>query len=176
MLSLFKRKHHLALEPLHEALVLASRQPIFYTQGQVPDTIDGRFELLVLHAFLLLRRLRGTDGSLAQQLFDRLFAQFDLNLRELGVGDMGVGKRIKFMAKSFLGRLQVYEDALVDTAQLHSALSRNLFGTLPEAPPEQVTAPFVIWMNEAVLALHNQPNPAILAGKVSFPVFPVSAT
>jgi cytochrome b pre-mRNA-processing protein 3 len=175
MLSLFKRKHHPALEPLHEALVAASRQPVFYTQGQVPDTIDGRFELLVLHAFLLLRRLRGTNGALAQQLFDRLFAQFDLNLRELGVGDMGVGKRIKFMAKSFLGRLQVYEEALAEPAQLHAALSRNLFGTLPEAPPEPVTTPFVAWMGAAVQALHNQPDAVILAGQVSFPVFPTSA-
>lgn len=174
MLSLLTRKAPSALVPLHEALVAASRQPVFYTAGQVPDTIDGRFELLVLHSFLLLRRLRGVDDDLAQQLFDRLFAQFDLNLRELGVGDMGVGKRIKFMAQSFFGHLQAYEKAMADETELHAALSRNLFGTLPEAPPQSITAPFVKWLHLASASLTEQADDEILAGRVSFPPFSAS--
>jgi cytochrome b pre-mRNA-processing protein 3 len=174
MLSLFKRPESKALVPLHEALIAASRRPEFYEYGQVPDTIDGRFELLVLHAFVLLRRLRGLDDALAQALFERLFTQFDLNLRELGVGDMGVGKRIKLMAQSFFGHLQAYENALTDDTALHAALSRNLFGTLPEAPPLAVTQPFVAWLRTADAALATQTNESILAGTVVFPPFVVS--
>lgn len=175
MLSLFRRKVNPAALLLHEAVIAASRRPEFYTSGQVPDTVDGRFELLVLHAFLVLRRLRGVDDALAQQLFDSIFAQLDLNLRELGVGDMGVGKRIKHMVQGFYGRLSAYEKGLKEPQAMLEALSRNLFGTLPEAPPETITAPFANYLQAAVGQLDKLPDAAILGGEVSFPVFPVRA-
>jgi cytochrome b pre-mRNA-processing protein 3 len=175
MLSLFRPKVNPVVPLLHAAIVQASRRPEFYISGQVPDTVDGRFELLALHAFLVLRRLRGWQEPLAQQLFDAIFAQLDLNLRELGVGDMGVGKRIKHMGQSFYGRLSAYEKGLKDDAAMHDALSRNLFGTLLEAPASTLTAPIATYLHTACRHLDNLPEASILSGQIDFPAFPVSA-
>ncbi len=119
------------------AVHAAARQPAFYTTLGVPDSFDGRFELLVMHAQLVLRRLRaeGKDGAdLAQRLFDILTGHFDEALRAIGVGDMGVGKRIKVMTSAFYGRLSAY-DAGLDAREptvLREALRRNLYGTVPD--------------------------------------------
>src|SRR5450432_4115159 len=117
---------------LYDAIVSQARQPDFYAAGGVPDSIDGRFEMIVLHAYLVLRRLRGAGEvaePLAQALVDRLFADMDASLREMGAGDLGVGKRVKRMATAFYGRVAAYEagDKRGDMAE---ALARNLFGTV----------------------------------------------
>jgi len=92
--------------------------------------VDGRFDLLVLHVFLLMHRL-GTEGretrSVNQGLFDLMFADMDRSLREMGVSDMSVGKRVKEMARAFYGRVDAYEPALNDLAKLEEALARNLY-------------------------------------------------
>ncbi len=174
MFALFRSPEPSSALQLHHALVTASRRPEFYQQGGVPDTLDGRYELLILHAILLFRRLRAGQQDLAQKIFDLLFAQFDLNLRELGVGDMGVGKRIKKMSQGFYGRAQAYEAALDDDAALHAALARNLFGTLPDEPGLNLTQPFIWYTRRAVALLDQQPIAEIAAGTVVFPAFPVS--
>ena len=89
---------------LYEAVVAQARQPVFFAEWGVPDTIDGRFEMVTLHAHLLLRRLK--DGGaetapLAQALFDVMFADMDASLREMGAGDLGVGRRVKQLATGF---------------------------------------------------------------------------
>src|SRR3954454_20479676 len=89
-----------AAHRLYAALVAAARRPGFFTEGGVPDTLDGRFELIALHAVLVLRRLNREREAqdLAQELFDTMFADLDRALREMGVGDLGVGSRVKRMA------------------------------------------------------------------------------
>lgn len=88
----------------------ASRSESFYAQKGVPDTLDGRFALIVLHAFLVLRRLRGQHDALSQELFDLIFAQIDIiNLREKGVGDVGLSLRLRAMAESLYGSLSAYD-------------------------------------------------------------------
>jgi cytochrome b pre-mRNA-processing protein 3 len=117
---------------LYRDAVEQSRQPVFYGERGVPDTVDGRFDMICLHVALLLRRLkedRARTADCAQELFDVMFADMDQNLREMGVGDMSVGKRVRAMAQAFYGRLAAYDAALAsaDDNGLAAALRRNLF-------------------------------------------------
>lgn len=123
---------------LYVTLVQRSRAPVFYARLETPDTLDGRFEMIMLHAFLVLARLRRIDGmtSLSQAVFDALFDDMDRALREMGTGDLSVGKQVKFMAKSLYGRIAAYESALAIPSEagledpLAEALRRNLYGTV----------------------------------------------
>ena len=120
--------------PLYRHIVAAARQPHFYAEWGVPDTRDGRREMIGLHAILVMRRLRqgGVKGAkLAQKLFDLMFADFDRNFREEGVGDLSVGKHVKRAASTFLARFEAIDQAFEhdDRSALEDALQRNLFTT-----------------------------------------------
>lgn len=170
MLSLFRAKVNPAAARLHESVVTASRREAFYLGMNVPDTVDGRFGMLAIHAFLVLRRLRGVADELAQQVFDRIFAQLDLNLRELGVGDLGVGKRVRAMAEALYGSMAAYEAALKagDDEALYRALANNLYGTLPAPPERGAVQPMINYLHRANAAIEAQPLEAILKGEVEF--------
>ena len=121
------------IDRLNEGVIAAVRSRAFYTGGGVPDTFNGRFELLVLHAALVVRRLRALGGpgpAAAQDLIDTVFRNLDPAMRELGVGDMAVPKRMKKLAEAFIGRSVAYDAALQrpDDAALDDALSRNVYG------------------------------------------------
>ena len=121
------------IERLYADIVEAVRRPVFYEAGGVPDSFEGRFELLVLHAGLVVRRLRVLGApapSAAQDLIDTVFRHLDPALRELGVGDMAVPKRMKRLAEGFLGRTVAYDAALAgaDEIRLIETLSRNVYG------------------------------------------------
>lgn len=133
MLNLFSRskERRIAAGAIYQALVTRSREPVFFERFAVPDTLDGRFDLLTLHAWLVLARLKD-DARLSQVLVDTIFVGFDEALRELGAGDMGMGRRMKKFADAFYGRLKAY-DAATDAAALETALVRNLYRG--EAPP-----------------------------------------
>lgn len=112
------------------AVTQISRQPSFYGEGRIPDTLEGRFELMTLHAALALIRLRAEPGAepLAQDFTDKLFRQFDAGLREAGVGDLSVPKRMRKLAGEFYGRLDAYAAPLGagDQPALQNALARNM--------------------------------------------------
>lgn len=115
---------------LYGAAVAAARQPYFYAELGVPDTLDGRFDMVGLHAFLLIRRLTTEpDGkAMAQAVFDAMFNDMDLNLREMGVGDLSVGKKVRVMWEAFHGRAHVYSEAMqIGPEALAEALERNLW-------------------------------------------------
>jgi cytochrome b pre-mRNA-processing protein 3 len=117
-------------ECLYADIVRQARDPAFYGAGRIPDTVEGRFEALSLHGFLLLYRLK-TEGdkghALGQEFFDAMFVDMDRNLREIGIGDMGVGPRIKMLAQNFYGRIKSYEEGLVGApGMLEMAIERNL--------------------------------------------------
>jgi cytochrome b pre-mRNA-processing protein 3 len=154
---------------LYEAAVRQARDPAFYERLGVPDTVDGRFELVALHGFLLLRRLRTAPAgaALGQALFDVMFADMDASLREMGAGDLGVGRRVKTMAKGFLGRMAAYDAGLADAAALPAALRRNLYGTVE--PAAGALAAMAGYLREAARALENQPDSALGQGRASFP-------
>ena len=121
---------------------------MFYTRYGVPDTVDGRFELVSLHAFLVLRRLKRRSESasdLSQALFDAMFEDMDLSLREMGAGDMGVGKRVKAMVQAFYGRVASYEAGLSgDGDSMEDALVRNVYGTArPDADAVAAMAAYI---------------------------------
>lgn len=116
---------------LLEAVTEASRRPPLFAAGRIPDTLEGRFEAMALHGSLALIRLRADEraGPLAQTFTDKLFRAFDAGLREQGVGDLSVAKRMRALAASFYGRLSAYGAAIEagDTAPLAAALGRNVF-------------------------------------------------
>ena len=134
MLNVLRRsreRRQLAGE-LHAALVARAREPEFFATFGVKDTLDGRFDLIVLHAWLVLERLREAGAtSLSQAFIDAVFVGFDEGLRELGAGDIGMGKRVKKLADAFYGRMQAYGEAADETA-MEAALNRNLYRGAPE--------------------------------------------
>jgi cytochrome b pre-mRNA-processing protein 3 len=153
------------------AVVEYARRPVFFTDFDVPDTIDGRFELICLHAFLYLHRLKseGDPGAaLGQFFFDLMFADFDRSLRELGTGDLSVGREVKQMAQAFYGRIHAYEsglDAAAD-ADLHAALRRNLYGTA--APSDAQLGAMATYLRDEAARLVRQDAAELLAGTVTF--------
>lgn len=154
----------------YSRVVEQARQPAFFVECRVPDTLDGRFELICLHAFLYLHRLkreRPLAAPLAQRFFDTMFADFDRSLREMGTGDLSVGREVKRMAGAFYGRIAAYENGLeADDAALAPALVRNLYGTAPpDAAPLQAMAEYV---RRAAASLDRQAAAALLAGAIGF--------
>jgi cytochrome b pre-mRNA-processing protein 3 len=157
-------------EHAYGLVVEQSRRPEFFTALGVPDTLDGRFEVICLHAFLYLHRLKAEGAAaaaLGQGFFDGMFADFDRSLREIGTGDLSVGRQVKRMAEAFYGRIRAYEDGLAgDDAALAAALARNLYGTAT-ASDEQV-ARVVAYLRREVTHLGGQRAAALLAGTVRF--------
>lgn len=180
LFGLFRRKpfERTGFE-LYTAAVAAARDPAFFAGLGVPDTLDGRFDLVGLHAALLIRRLRNDEDTrgaeLAQAVFDAMFADMDINLREMGVGDLSVGKRVRSMWEAFHGRAFAYEAALAsrDEAALAEALARNVWrGETPGAGPDgrpspaaQRLAAYVVSLDQG---LAGQPFSEFLAGRVDF--------
>ena len=163
-------RHAEAGHGLYRALVAQARRTDFYLACGVPDTVDGRFDMIALHAALLLRRLKRdgeTTAQLSQAVFDAMFADMDQNLREMGVGDLVVGKRVKDMVKMFYGRLSAYEAGLAeDNGVLAHALRRNLFRK-GEPRPRDVAA-MAGYLRREAASLDGQPAGQLLAGEVSF--------
>lgn len=167
---LFKRDPHEAqVRALYLKIVDQARQPAFYRDCGVPDSLDGRFELVALHAFLVLHRFKGEMAAeeFAQSLFDLLFMDMDASLREIGVGDLKVGKRVKTMAQGFYGRAAAYEEGLAAGSEnLAAALRRNLYGTV--APDPAMVADMAAYLEREAAALAAQDCTALMAGELAF--------
>lgn len=117
------------IEAIYGMIVTQAREPIFYRDLGVPDTVNGRFDLLLLHLWLLLRRLRTVLGAteLSQALFDRFCEDMDDNLREMGVGDQTVPKRMRAFGEAFYGRVQAYDQAMEGGGEaLAEAICKNI--------------------------------------------------
>ena len=145
MIRLFRRRDNDAIiDRLHAGIVAASRRPALYLHLAVPDTLDGRFESVTLHAVLALRRLQACEPpgpDMAQHLIDTIFAHFDRTLREMGVGDTSVPKRMKTLAEAFLGRRAAYDAALGEgDAALAAAVLRNVYSARPDGDARIVRA------------------------------------
>lgn len=148
----------------------ASRQPALYLAGGIPDTFEGRFESLTLHAFLILRRLRelpAPAGELAQDFVDACFAYLELGFRQGGISDIAVPKRMKKIAQSFYGRIKAYEAALVadDPEAMLEALRRN-------ASPGEGARVLAHYVEQAREGLTRLDLDAILGQESLFPIFP----
>lgn len=146
-------------EKLLDAVIAASRRRGFFGEGRVPDALEGRFELVAVHASLVLVRLTAEPGAepLAQAFTDKLFRYFDSGLREAGVGDTAVPKRMRKLAGSFYGRLTAYAGALSDPAALESALARNVW----RAERHPFAAALAAYAREAAAAQAQAPLAAL---------------
>lgn len=159
-------------DELYDKIVAAARQPALYAHWGVPDTPLGRYEMISLHLFLVLHRLRGETGTVrdvAQNLTDRFFSDLDHSIRELGVGDLSVPKRMKKLARMFYGRVTAYDEALErsDAGQLAEALARNV---RPGEAPWAEAADLSRYALAAQASLAGQKLDDIAAGRVAFPV------
>ncbi len=156
---------------LYARVVAAARAPEFYRDLGVADTIEGRYEMIVLHMVLLLRRLRMPDGQrpkLAQALIDYMAADFDRSMRELGIGDLSVARFMKRLGEGVYGRAAAYDSALdkADPIALSAALLRNVYnGVDPEGRGLAVIADYVLAQSRYI---GGQPIERIDAGHVDF--------
>jgi cytochrome b pre-mRNA-processing protein 3 len=156
---------------LYTAAVAAARAPGFYAAFAVPDTIEGRYEMIVLHVVLLLRRMRRPGESqkrLAQALVDYMAADLDRSIRELGVGDLSVGKFMKRLGEGLYGRAAAYDKALDsgDHAALQEAILRNIYDG--EEPGEGILVAFARYVEAQNEHLSAQPGAAIAKGSADF--------
>jgi cytochrome b pre-mRNA-processing protein 3 len=163
--------HRAAGEALYHRILEQSRRPKFYREGGVADTVDGRFDLLVLNAFMVLRRLRSEGDStsrLNQALFDVMFEDLDESLREIGVSDMSIGHKIKDMAQAFYGRVAAYEDGLAssDETQLELALGRNLYRNVE--PSKDTLKMMADYVRRQLSLLDQQATVDLVKGNVCF--------
>jgi cytochrome b pre-mRNA-processing protein 3 len=187
-----RRPHERAGFGLYTASVAAARDPWFFGPGGaggpdglgVPDTLDGRFDVINLHVALLVRRLRNDPdprgAALAQAVFDAMFSDMDVTLREMGVGDLAVGKRVKRMWEAFHGRALAYEAALDagDEGALATALARTVWREDPSGAEGARPSPRASRLGRHAVgvaaALAGQDLAALLRGEVRFPP-PVAA-
>lgn len=169
--SIFRRNpyRHQA-HAAYASIVEHARAPDFFLRLGVPDTLDGRFEMIALHMFLVLNRLKAeheATAEFAQALFDAMFADLDRGLREMGATDIGVGKRVKEMAKGFYGRIAAYEKGLEGSDEtLSEALKRNLYGTVQPRP--ETIAAMARYMRAQAQVLARQPVEAFLSNNIRF--------
>jgi cytochrome b pre-mRNA-processing protein 3 len=117
------------IEAIYGMIVTQAREPLFYQALGVPDTVDGRFDMVVLHLWMVLRRLQpGAGEGLQQALFDHFCSDMDANLREMGVGDLSVPKRMQAFGEAFYGRSAAYDRALAEGHEpLANALNKNIY-------------------------------------------------
>ena len=177
ILSLFSKKGRLArarAADLYTQVVHHSRSPIFYTGYNVPDTFEGRFGMIAMHGGLVVNRLcrpdMGKDGQvLAQAFFDVMFLSLDWSIREMGVGDLGVPRRIKKMMSSFKGLAFAYDEAVrAGDGSVQAVLLRNIYdGT--EKPSAEVLNAMAGYISQCAKQLEQQGLDGFWQGQVSFP-------
>jgi cytochrome b pre-mRNA-processing protein 3 len=174
-----RRASRAVIEQILGEIVAAARCRALYETLGAPDRIDGRFELLALHAGLVLRRLSALGGladAIAQDLVNSVFAHFDDTLREMGLSDIAVAKRLKAIASAFYGRNAAYAVALDDgsAAGLAAALARNVYGAAgPEAASKaEALARHVASLDAALAAI---PIETFATGRFRFPPGSIAA-
>lgn len=155
---------------LYAAAVAEARQPRLYADLGAPDTPEGRFELYTLHVLLLIERLRGQGPAAAeasQVLFDTYLSGLDHGLRELGVGDTSVGKKMRRLGEAFYGRGRSYDAAIAalpEEGPLSAFLARTVFEAAADGRPEAMAGEVLAKRR----ALAAQPLDSLLAGNVAW--------
>src|SRR3954469_9383247 len=155
------------IEAIYGMIVTQAREPLFYRDLAVPDTVNGRFDLLLMHLWLILRRLKSApDGKeLSQALFDHFCSDMDDNLRELGVSDLKVPKKMQAFGEAFYGRTAAYDMALtVGPEALAQALCRNVLNGDNVEKARQLAA----YAASVMTALDRQDEAALVSGTFTF--------
>jgi cytochrome b pre-mRNA-processing protein 3 len=175
--SLFRsRSTRVAARDIYGEIIAQARQPLFYEGLGVPDSVEGRFDLLVLHSFLVMGRLKGkggadtTEGHFANKIFSTMVEDLDSNLRELGVGDLTVGKKVRGLTEAFLGRAASYDEALKtkDSELMARVVARNILGDelLATSDKAKSLSAYVFAVNKE---LTDQSAERLMQGVVVFP-------
>jgi cytochrome b pre-mRNA-processing protein 3 len=157
------------IEAIYGMIVTQAREPLFYREMGVSDTVNGRFDLLVLHLWMVLRRLKSTEGGvdLAQTLFDHFCDDMDANLREMGVGDLAVPKRMQAFGEAFYGRAAAYDLALASGREpLAQALCKNILNGEGIETGRRLAA----YAEAAIASLTGLDETTLLRGAWRFPV------
>jgi cytochrome b pre-mRNA-processing protein 3 len=161
------------IEAIYGMIVAQAREPVFYQSLSVPDTVNGRFDMVVLHLWLVLRRLQAHGGTatIAQSLFDRFCSDMDANLREMGVGDLTVPKRMQKFGEAFYGRTAAYDSAFAtgDPA-MADALARNILND----PDPSKAAGLCNYVKDTARHLETIGRTSLEAGAWQFPIPKVS--
>jgi len=153
----------------YEAIVAAARHPAFYAIWGVSDTLDGRFDMITLHTYLVLDRLKGSEAPFRQALVDEFFRDMDYSLREMGVGDLSVRKKVRKMAEVFYGRVAAYDTALAgEPDALAAALARNIFPEDPGAAGSEGTRRLADYLIAQRAHLAGQDAESIARGTIAF--------
>ena len=155
------------IEAIYGMIVAQARLPVFYVECRVPDTVNGRFDMVLVHLWMVLRRLREAAGgeALSQALFDHFCSDMDDNLREMGVSDLTVPKRMLKFAEAFYGRTGAYDTALKAGGDaLAQALARNVL-LLAEAAPAKPLAAYVRASLGTLAAIDDR---RVLVGDLAF--------
>jgi cytochrome b pre-mRNA-processing protein 3 len=168
---LFRRNRPTAtISALYGMIVAQARTPCFYLDYGVPDTVNGRFDLLVLHLALLSDRLMQDPAlaELGQGVFDQFCRDMDDNLREIGIGDLKVPKEMRRIGEAFYGRAQAYRQALAAAGEgaLVEAVARNIYGGA--APPDAARR-LAAYIREAVRKIDAQDSAALGRGELVLP-------
>ena len=156
------------IEGIYGMIVTQAREPLFYRDLGVPDTVNGRFDLLVLHLWMVLRRLKTIEGGaeLSQALFDGFCDDMDANLREMGVGDLTVPKRMQAFGEAFYGRAAAYDQALTAGEEpLARALCKNILNGAEIEKARQLA----FYAGAAIAALRGLDDATMQSGAWRFP-------
>ena len=155
------------IEAIYGMIVAQAREPGFYASLNVPDTVNGRFDMLLLHLWMVLRQLRAVDGEIpAQALFDRFCDDMDDNLREMGVGDLTVPKRMQAFGEAFYGRTAAYDSVLAaGKRELATAIGRNILNDLHPDSAMRIAA----YIKEALAKLAPLTRDTLMQGEWRFP-------
>jgi cytochrome b pre-mRNA-processing protein 3 len=156
------------IEGIYGMIVTQAREPSFYRDLAVPDTVNGRFDLLVLHLWVVLRRLKPIEGgtALSQTLFDRFCDDMDANLREMGVGDLTVPKRMQAFGEAFYGRAAAYDIAL---AAGREALAQSLCKNILNGEQIDKARRLAVYAETTITALATTDDAALQSGSWTFP-------
>ncbi len=163
-------KKHKAAQALYTGAVLQARAPVFYERMGVPDSVDGRFDMISLHVILILLRLseEPKTAKVSQTLFDTMFRDMDKALREMAIGDLSVPKHMKRMMNGFNGRLQNYRQALDGEGNLEEVLRRNIYGSA-DSPAFDDVKQMGSYVRQVHGSLKAQEIKKILDGTVDYP-------
>ena len=169
--GLFRRRSRDAEHKVYCEIVAQARQPAFYSALLVPDTVDGRFDMIIAHAVLFFRRLRNENAEVSefsQNVFDLFFHDMDASLREMGVSDTRVPKKIKAMGEAFYGRADAYIPAIDadDDKALAAALGRNIYTDTKEPVAQLRLARYLI---AAARNLENLSTKDLVGAAISWP-------
>lgn len=157
------------IEAIYGMIVTQAREPLFYRDLAVPDTVNGRFDLLLLHLWMALRRLKSVEGGMAlsQGLFDHFCNDMDDNLREMGVSDLKVPKRMLAFGEAFYGRTAAYDMALTDGREaLAQAIDKNILNGANIEMARRLAA----YAEAAMAALDRCDEATLTSGAARFPV------